>query len=110
MADVNYIGGEQQIMLNNRKEKAELLENLVVDDHNTTTKQMFPQRIHLLWGEDDQIFKLELAQGTKLQLGDKATFQGIKKAGHLVFLERPKVFNRCLKEFLASLYAEETRK
>lgn len=37
------------------------------------------------------------------QLGDKATFQGIKKAGHLVHLERPCVYNRHLKLFLASL-------
>lgn len=35
------------------------------------------------------------------QLGDRVMFQGIKKAGHLVHLERPCVYNRCLKEFLA---------
>ncbi|KAK4426800.1 hypothetical protein Salat_1448700 [Sesamum alatum] len=103
MADTNYIGVKQQVMFNFRKERAELLQNLVVSDQNTTTKQIFPRRIHLLWEEDDEIFKLELAQRTKLQLGDKATFQGIKKAGHLVFLERPQVINKCLKEFLASL-------
>lgn len=41
------------------------------------------------------------------QLGaDHVTFQGIKKAGHLVHLERPCAYNRCLKEFLASLHAD----
>lgn len=41
------------------------------------------------------------------QLGaDHVTFQGIKKAGHLVHLERPCAYNRCLKQFLASLHAD----
>jgi hypothetical protein len=34
------------------------------------------------------------------QLGQKATLRSITKAGHLVMLERPRVFNRCLREFL----------
>ncbi|KAE9466977.1 hypothetical protein C3L33_01112, partial [Rhododendron williamsianum] len=39
------------------------------------------------------------------ELGEKTTFEGIKKAGHLVHLERPCAYNRCLKRFLASLHA-----
>ncbi|KAL6520044.1 hypothetical protein OROHE_017187 [Orobanche hederae] len=96
-----------EVMFNNRKERAELLEALVVSTKDSTTIPNFIQRIHLLWGENDQIFKLELAQNMKQQLGEKATFQGIKKAGHLVHLERPCVYNRCLKKFLASLRADE---
>ncbi|PIN07081.1 putative hydrolase/acyltransferase (alpha/beta hydrolase superfamily) [Handroanthus impetiginosus] len=98
-----------EVMFNNRKERAELLEGLVVSTKDTRIPN-FPQRIHLLWGENDQIFNLELAQNMKEQLGDKATFQGIKKAGHLVHLERPCVYNRCLKQFLASLHADRARK
>lgn len=41
------------------------------------------------------------------QLGAKATYRGIQKAGHLVHLERPCFYNRCLKEFLASLNADQ---
>ncbi|KAL1369701.1 hypothetical protein AAHE18_01G006800 [Arachis hypogaea] len=63
----------------------------------------FLERIHLLWGEKDQIFKLELAQNMKEQLGEKSTLEGIKKAGHLVHLERPCVYNRCLKKFIDSI-------
>ncbi|KAH9663141.1 AB hydrolase-1 domain-containing protein [Citrus sinensis] len=67
----------------------------------------FLERVHLLWGEDDQIFNVELAHNMKEQLGaDHVTFQGIKKAGHLVHLERPCAYNRCLKQFLASLHAD----
>ncbi|KAG4175402.1 hypothetical protein ERO13_A11G183900v2 [Gossypium hirsutum] len=68
------------------------------------------ERIHLLWGEEDQIFKQELAHNMKEQLGETTTFEGIQKAGHLVHLERPCVYNSCLKHFLASLYAEQVNK
>ncbi|KAI3903257.1 hypothetical protein MKW98_031911 [Papaver atlanticum] len=92
-----------EVMFTNRKERAELLEGLVISNKDITIPN-FAQRIHLLWGEEDQIFNLDLALNMKWQLGDNTTLQGIQKAGHLVHLERPCVFNKCLKEFLASLY------
>nr|GMD58824.1 epoxide hydrolase 4-like [Ipomoea batatas] len=91
------------------EERSELLEGLVVSNKDITIPA-FPQRIHLLWGENDQIFKSELAQEMKEKLGSKTTFQGIKKAGHLVHLERPCVYNRFLKQFLASLYGDKPKK
>ncbi|XP_027348483.1 epoxide hydrolase 4-like [Abrus precatorius] len=93
-----------EVMFTNRKERSELLDGLVISNSDITIPN-FPQRIHLLWGENDQIFKLELAQNMKEELGDGTTFQGIKKAGHLVHLERPCVYNRCLKQFIASFLA-----
>ncbi|GAY42699.1 hypothetical protein WN944_021065 [Citrus x changshan-huyou] len=96
-----------EVMFANRKERAELLEGLLISNKDPTVPN-FPQRVHLLWGEDDQIFNVELAHNMKEQLGaDHVTFQGIKKAGHLVHLERPCAYNRCLKQFLASLHADE---
>ncbi|KZV47609.1 epoxide hydrolase 1 [Dorcoceras hygrometricum] len=92
-----------EAMFTNRKERAELLDGLVVSNKDPNIPNL-PQRIHLLWGENDQIFKVEHAHNMKQQLGDKATLEGIKKAGHLVHLERPCVYNRCLKQFLASLH------
>ncbi|KAF5736032.1 hydrolase family protein [Tripterygium wilfordii] len=91
-----------EVMFTDRKERAELLEGLVISNKDETIPS-FRQKIHLLWGENDQIFNLQLAQNMKEYLGDNATFQGITKAGHLVHLERPCVYNRCLKRFLASL-------
>ncbi|XWS45423.1 hypothetical protein CRYUN_Cryun15aG0135500 [Craigia yunnanensis] len=130
-----------EVMFTNRKERAELLEALVISNKDATIPS-FPQviicicflflefchgwflelklptpfhdvplqRIHLLWGEEDQIFKQELAHNMKEQLGENTTFEGIKKAGHLVHLERPCVYNKCLKHFLASLLAEKKTK
>ncbi|MCL7024924.1 hypothetical protein MKW94_001367 [Papaver nudicaule] len=97
-----------EVMFTNREERAELLEALVISNKDITIPN-FTQRIHLLWGEEDQIFNLDLALNMKWQLGDKTTVQGIEKAGHLVHLERPCVFNKCLKEFLASLHAEDRK-
>nr|GMC98701.1 epoxide hydrolase 4-like [Ipomoea batatas] len=98
-----------QVMFSNRKERGELLEGLIVSNKDDTTTD-FPQRIHLLWGENDQIFKVDLAKTMKEQLGSKTTFEGIRKAGHLVHLERPCVYNRCLKKFLISLQVDKARK
>ncbi|XP_050291390.1 uncharacterized protein LOC126732523 [Quercus robur] len=98
-----------EVMFTNRKERGELLEGLVISNKDTKVPN-FPQKIHLLWGENDQIFNLELAQNMKGQLGENASFQGIPKAGHLVHLERPCVYNRCLKQFLASLHANKAQK
>lgn len=98
-----------KVMFTNRKERSELLEALVISNRDHTMPS-FPQRIHLLWGEDDQFFGTEHAQNMKKQLGEKVTYEGIKKAGHLVHLERPCAYNRCLKRFLDSLYYEQGKK
>ncbi|CAO2830462.1 unnamed protein product [Amaranthus hypochondriacus] len=98
-----------EVMFTNRKERSELLEALVIAKQNPDIPN-FTQRIHLLWGENDQIFRMEIAQQMKEKLGEKATYEGIKKAGHLVHLERPCVYNRCLKRFLASVYPDHDTK
>ncbi|RCV26354.1 hypothetical protein SETIT_5G239000v2 [Setaria italica] len=98
-----------EVMFTNRKERAELLEGLVVSNKDATVP-VLPQKILLLWGENDNIFNIELAKAMKEQLGEKTMLQSIRKAGHLVHLERPCVYNRCLKEFLASVTATETTK
>ncbi|KAE9596602.1 hypothetical protein Lal_00007708 [Lupinus albus] len=94
-----------EVMFTNREERGELLEGLVISNKDITIPQ-FQQRIHLLWGENDQIFKMNLAQNMKEELGDKVTFEAITKAGHLVHLERPCLYNRCLKQFLSSIHPD----
>ncbi|KAH9656675.1 AB hydrolase-1 domain-containing protein [Citrus sinensis] len=61
------------------------------------------EKIHLLWGENDKIFDMQVARNLKEQVGQNATMESIEKAGHLVNLERPFVYNRQLKTILASL-------
>ncbi|XP_042041090.1 putative aminoacrylate hydrolase RutD [Salvia splendens] len=91
-----------EVMFVNTKEKAELLEALIVLDKDAKIPKL-SRKIHLLWGEEDQIFKQELAQHMKEVVGDNATYESIKKGGHLVHLERPFFYNKCLNHFLASL-------
>ncbi|KAL5222222.1 hypothetical protein ABZP36_026935 [Zizania latifolia] len=97
-----------KVMFNNRKERAELLEGLMVSNKDATVP-VLPQKILLLWGANDNIFNIELAMTMKEQLGDNATLQSIGEAGHLVHLERPCVYNRRLEEFLAYVNAENPK-
>ncbi|KAK4584264.1 hypothetical protein RGQ29_022131 [Quercus rubra] len=98
-----------EVMYTNRKERGELLEAFVISNKDFTVPN-FPQMIHILWGENDRLLKLEIAQNLKGQLGENASFQGINKAGHLVHLEHPCVYSRCLKQFLASLHEDKAQK
>ncbi|KAK1559149.1 hypothetical protein Q3G72_011183 [Acer saccharum] len=95
-----------EVMYNKyRKERNELLEALVISDKAFTIPHL-PQKIHLLWGENDLIFDMETARNLKEQVGEKATLEAIEKAGHLVNLERPCLYNTRLKKILASLVQE----
>ncbi|CAN6544061.1 unnamed protein product [Malus baccata var. baccata] len=94
-----------EVMFEHRKESEELLDALIVDDKDFTAAH-YPQRVHLLWGENDKIFNMETAINLKLQLGDNATLQSIEKTGHLVQVEGLFVYNKELKKFLSSLLEE----
>ncbi|KAL6846619.1 hypothetical protein ACP4OV_024067 [Aristida adscensionis] len=71
-----------ELLIFNRKERAELLDGITIADEDASAH--FQQGYISAMG----------------QLGEKATLRSISKAGHLVQLERPCVFNRCLTEFL----------
>ncbi|KAG6653290.1 hypothetical protein CIPAW_05G065600 [Carya illinoinensis] len=96
-------------MFDHRKEKEELLEALVIDDKDFNLAH-HPQ-VHLLWGENDIIFTMEVAENLKRQLRDGTTIlKSIEKAGHFVQIERPFVYNRCLKEILETLLEDHGHK
>lgn len=89
-----------ETMFTNRKERNELLNCLVVPDKEATSDANYSQAIHMLWGDDDNIFDLDLASNMKMQLGEKTSLEWIKDAGHLVPLERPLTYNKRLKQIL----------
>ncbi|CAK7329694.1 unnamed protein product [Dovyalis caffra] len=95
----------EALYFDHRKERHELLEALIVKDKDFTVPH-FTQRIHLLWGGDDIIFDMEEVRDLIELLEGKATLHCIERAGHVVELERPFVYNRQLKNILASLYVE----
>ncbi|KAK1414451.1 hypothetical protein QVD17_30195 [Tagetes erecta] len=86
-----------EVMFSNRKERNELLEELVVTDKDATSYTNYPQEIHMVWGDDDKIFDLDLAMTMKMRLGGKTSLERIKDAGHLVPLEQPFEYNKRLK-------------
>ncbi|KAF9619513.1 hypothetical protein IFM89_007261 [Coptis chinensis] len=79
-----------EVMFTNRKERSELLEALIVSNRDVTIPSFS-----------------QLSGCYHRKLGDKATLESITKGGHLVHLERPCIYNRLLKKFLASIEAEE---
>ncbi|CAH1425909.1 unnamed protein product [Lactuca virosa] len=89
-----------ETMFSNRKERNKLLACLVVPDTDVTSDTDYPQVIHMLWGDDDKIFDLDLANTMKIRLGEKTTLDWIKDAGHLVPLEKPFTYNKRLKSIL----------
>ncbi|KAF8020412.1 hypothetical protein BT93_G0966 [Corymbia citriodora subsp. variegata] len=67
---------------------------------------IFLQRVYLVWGENDRIFPVEVANSLKENLGVNATLVCIEKTGHIFPVERPFVYNKCLKKILASIYKD----
>nr|XP_043638778.1 uncharacterized protein LOC122609892 [Erigeron canadensis] len=86
-----------ETMFSNRKEKKELLEELVVSDKDASFDTNYPQTIQLLWGANDKFFDLGLATSMKTQLGEKTTLESIKDAGHLAPIEQSSAYNKRLK-------------
>ncbi|KAG6762844.1 hypothetical protein POTOM_033369 [Populus tomentosa] len=104
-------GGDCNTAYNiNRKERVELLDALIVKDKDfspTSYPQNTARRIHLLWGEEDVIFNMEVARNLQEKLlAGKAPLHYIEKAGHGVPLERPFAYNRQLKKILVSLHGK----
>ncbi|KAL0536238.1 hypothetical protein IC582_025180 [Cucumis melo] len=88
-------------MIIHNKERAELLEALVTP--NDVTISRYPQKLHIIWGRNDNLFDIRIAYNMKEKFGEKATMDCIEKAGHIVAMERPFIYNNCLHKFLHSL-------
>ncbi|KAL4387355.1 hypothetical protein GQ457_09G028560 [Hibiscus cannabinus] len=86
----------------NRKEKMEMLKAMVISDQEFTLPS-YHQKIHLLWGKNDRIFDTDTVHYIKQQIGEKASVEYIEKSGHIVQVERPFMYNSCLKKILPSL-------
>lgn len=94
-----------EVMFNNREEKWELLTALVESNKEAEVPN-FSQKILMLWGNNDEVFDVEVAQRMKEQLGDRTEFVTIDKAGHLLHWERPCQYNKHLLEFLQQHYVK----
>ncbi|KAK7328147.1 hypothetical protein VNO77_22243 [Canavalia gladiata] len=81
------------------EQKRELLE-AILKGRQLSNLPKIQQTTLIMWGEQDQIFPLELGHRLKGYIGESAQMVVIKNAGHAVNLEKPKEFLRHLKSFL----------
>ncbi|XP_038682420.1 monoacylglycerol lipase abhd6-A [Tripterygium wilfordii] len=81
------------------EEKRELIHAILKDRHLSNLPKI-TQPTLIVWGEQDQIFPLELGNRLKRHIGEGASLVVVKNAGHAVNLERPKEFLRHLRSFL----------
>ncbi|TVU28179.1 hypothetical protein EJB05_19688, partial [Eragrostis curvula] len=95
-----------KVMFTNRKERMELLQGLITSNLDAKIPT-FQQKIMLIWGEEDKIFNIELAKKMKEQLGENCFLYGIRKAGHLLHVERPCAYNRQLQRWLTYINSQK---
>ncbi|KAL0908890.1 hypothetical protein M5K25_023402 [Dendrobium thyrsiflorum] len=83
-----------------RKERTELLNELLSNGVGWGALPIPKQETLILWGDEDTIFPLPLAYALKRHLGDKAKLQVIKEAGHALPLEKPYHVNSLIRRFI----------
>ncbi|KAJ4967140.1 hypothetical protein NE237_018989 [Protea cynaroides] len=81
------------------EEKKELIQALI-KDRKLSDLPKITQSTLIIWGEQDQIFPLELGHRLKRYIGEKAQIAVINDAGHALNMEKPKEFFKHLKSFL----------
>jgi len=82
-------------------EQTRLLESLV-DTYRVNAPEYPTQTTLVLWGEDDRLFPLSIAERLVSAIGTRAELDTIAAAGHAPNLERPVAFNESLIGFLTS--------
>ncbi|XP_057738903.1 uncharacterized protein LOC130955920 [Arachis stenosperma] len=82
-----------------RQERKELIQALH-KDRNMSNLPKISKPTQIIWGEQDQIFPLELAHRLKRHIGEKANLVVLKNAGHAINVEKPKEMYKNIKSFL----------
>uniref|UniRef100_A0A5B7BT52 Putative monoacylglycerol lipase ABHD6 n=1 Tax=Davidia involucrata TaxID=16924 RepID=A0A5B7BT52_DAVIN len=81
------------------EEKKELI-RAIPKDRKLSEIPKIPQPTLIVWGDQDQIFPLELGHRLKSHLGENAQLVVIKNTGHAFIVEKPKELYKNLKSFL----------
>ncbi|KAJ1376503.1 Alpha/Beta hydrolase fold [Sesbania bispinosa] len=81
------------------QEKRELIK-AIAKNRKLSDIPKISQPTLIIWGENDQVFPLELGYRLKRHLGDNAQIAVIKNAGHAFNVEKAKEFYSILKSFL----------
>ncbi|KAA8546793.1 hypothetical protein F0562_003222 [Nyssa sinensis] len=81
------------------QERKELIEALH-KDRKFSDLPKINQPTLIIWGEQDQVFPVELAHRLKRHLGENAQLEVIKNVGHAINAEKPKELSKHLKSYL----------
>lgn len=87
-------------MRGDRDGQIELIDGIIIGKENAPPLPKIDQEVLIVWGNDDQIFNIELAHQLKDLVGKKAELAIIKHAGHLPIIENAKEFNKLLVDFV----------
>lgn len=90
----------RRLYSDNRKEKMELLNGLSIGKVDTSNISPLQQEVLVLWGEDDNIFPVQMAHELKEVISKKARLELIKEASHVPQIEKPEEFNNIILNFL----------
>ncbi len=92
----------KHLFLDKVEEKLLLIQTLLNNKEKLLSRPYcIPQETLIIWGQYDPVFPIEVAQRLKQRIGNNAQIKIIENTAHAPNLERPKVVNRTLLEFLA---------
>ncbi|KAG9451495.1 hypothetical protein H6P81_011460 [Aristolochia fimbriata] len=90
------------------KEKRELIQS-ILKERSSTNLPKINQPTLIIWGEQDQIFPVELAYRLHRHLEGNSELVIIKNTGHAFNLEKPKEFCKHLKAFLVDQHLRSSK-
>lgn len=90
----------QLMFVDQRKERSELLRELLKNGAGIDPLPVLTQRTLVLWGDKDQVFPLDLGYRLQRHLGDGCRLEIIKDAGHALQLEGAGEVNGFISSFL----------
>ncbi|KAJ1687298.1 hypothetical protein LUZ63_018688 [Rhynchospora breviuscula] len=86
--------------MDHRKERIELLEELLKNGAGVSPLPVLSQETLLLWGDHDQVFPVDFGHDLHRHLGKNSSLEIIKDAGHALQLEQPCQVNCRIQHFL----------
>ncbi|KAG5045093.1 hypothetical protein JHK86_014499 [Glycine max] len=84
----------------NKKEKLELLKGITIGRNDTSNVSPLQQEVLIVWGEQDQIFPVQLAHELKEVISKNARLELINETSHVPQMEKPGEFNNIILNFL----------
>ncbi|CAL4912877.1 unnamed protein product [Urochloa decumbens] len=90
----------QLMCVDQRKERAELLQELLKNGAGFDPLPVLTQETLIIWGDKDQVFPVDLGHRLHRHLGEKSRLEIVKDAGHALQLEGADHVNKFIKSFL----------